>query len=545
MRGLDYFERGLVKNIRRVNSGVRAVVTGTYDYDVSIETDDVGRAIGFSCDCPYAADGLYCKHMAALLYWLDEVGCKDTTLPADEIRGLVDGLPEEKLRAFLSDALAANPTLLEEFQRRFDFPGEDVFLTQAEQTLDHIFQRYQDTYGFISCRAAAHFRTDVADFLADCVQDLVESAEELLAFRILGDLYNRLSVLDIDDSKGEIGDLAARIYELWEQIVRQVEGSEKRAVFEWFKSKMGDPGDNDYLFEQAAAFFQEGFLEEEFCREKLTLVNHKIEFLKDNRPPAEYSWSFDYTLGNSVLEKIGLMKNLGYPEGEIENFRREFWQLPGVRKSQVAAYLKQGDVNAAEAVLLASKEMDKEWPGLVADYRNLLVQIYREQGKDELLKQELWEIANTSRSLNLAGFLELKDLYSPQEWVIVREKVFEAQKDRGPLFEFFAAENLYSRILADIRENVGRLNNLYRLEAYESPLKKRYPKAVLEVFRAEVEQAAVKASNRQVYRDLARLLRKMETYPQGPEVVEKIVAGWRDKYSRRPALQDELSRGGF
>jgi len=70
---------------------------------------------------------------------------------------------------------------------------------------------------------------------------------------------------------------------------------------------------------------------------------------------------------HTVPEKIELMRNLGYPKEKAESFGRGFWQLPAVRKNQIAAYPEQGDFSAAEKVLLESKEMDKKLPGLVAD----------------------------------------------------------------------------------------------------------------------------------------------------------------------------------
>lgn len=47
------------------------MLVGTEDYQVEIEIHD-DRIQDVFCDCPYAEDGNYCKHMAAVLYEIEE-----------------------------------------------------------------------------------------------------------------------------------------------------------------------------------------------------------------------------------------------------------------------------------------------------------------------------------------------------------------------------------------------------------------------------------------------------------------------------------------
>ena len=73
-RGFDYYSNGAVKIIRRNNDIIIATVSGTYDYSVEISYKN-GLMKEIYCSCPYADDGNYCKHMAALLYTIEN----DTT----------------------------------------------------------------------------------------------------------------------------------------------------------------------------------------------------------------------------------------------------------------------------------------------------------------------------------------------------------------------------------------------------------------------------------------------------------------------------------
>ena len=72
-RGLDYYRNGKVKQIQKKETGAAAVLAGTVDYHVSVQWKN-GKIESMTCDCPYARDGMNCKHEAALLYALEMEG---------------------------------------------------------------------------------------------------------------------------------------------------------------------------------------------------------------------------------------------------------------------------------------------------------------------------------------------------------------------------------------------------------------------------------------------------------------------------------------
>lgn len=71
-RGFRYYERGAVSDVSNINDMYYATVIGTVPYDVILWKKS-NQELKMSCDCMYARDGQYCKHMAALCYELDEV----------------------------------------------------------------------------------------------------------------------------------------------------------------------------------------------------------------------------------------------------------------------------------------------------------------------------------------------------------------------------------------------------------------------------------------------------------------------------------------
>ena len=73
-RGYDYYMTGAVESLTRLDPDdivYEAVVDGSRSYHVEIRYDR-GSVMDMQCDCPYAMDGKNCKHMAAVLYEIEE-----------------------------------------------------------------------------------------------------------------------------------------------------------------------------------------------------------------------------------------------------------------------------------------------------------------------------------------------------------------------------------------------------------------------------------------------------------------------------------------
>ena len=75
-RGRSYFRTGKAKKLQEDDEGgYSAVVRGSRNYKVQIRTrwDEGAEWIdAMSCTCPYARDGSRCKHMAAVLYMIED-----------------------------------------------------------------------------------------------------------------------------------------------------------------------------------------------------------------------------------------------------------------------------------------------------------------------------------------------------------------------------------------------------------------------------------------------------------------------------------------
>jgi len=109
-RGRTYFDEGRVLELEQTEDGYTATVDGTEEYEVEILLD--GDSIeDMLCDCPYAEDGNYCKHMAAVLFAVNAGEPSKKKTPPKEERltpdSLVRKIPDDQLRPLLTELVWA------------------------------------------------------------------------------------------------------------------------------------------------------------------------------------------------------------------------------------------------------------------------------------------------------------------------------------------------------------------------------------------------------------------------------------------------------
>ena len=101
-KGYDYYLSDSIHNVRKSGDGYEAKIRGSYEYDVYVNIKD-GKLIDADCSCPYASDGNFCKHEAALLYYLEDGGCveEEDAICFDEIAGILDSLSKNEMKKIL------------------------------------------------------------------------------------------------------------------------------------------------------------------------------------------------------------------------------------------------------------------------------------------------------------------------------------------------------------------------------------------------------------------------------------------------------------
>ena len=69
-----------------------------------------------------------------------------------------------------------------------------------------------------------------------------------------------------------------------------------------------------------------------------------------------------------------------------------------------------------------------------------------------------------------------------------------------------------------------------------------YAIEILEKYREEFQRMTESASTRETYREIARQLRKLSRYEEGKDFVRDIIFELKEKYTKRKAMMEELSK---
>ena len=546
-RGLDYCERGLVEDYEEGTDFVQATVRGSSDYDVYVDIID-GKILDMECDCPYSQEGNYCKHMAALLFYMEkektahvegkarmskEVAGEMTPDPKSNIRELVRTADEAAVRNFLAEILENDGKLLGRFKSILCCEISAKDMERYKNQISRIFSKYAGQQGFIDYYSASSFVSELEDFLDNDIESMMANRQYKEAFELTGYAFVKTGNQDMDDSDGGAGMLAERCMEIWQEILEHSDMDLKKSMFRWFKEHMDNQVIN-YMEENIEQILFENFQEPEFLEDKLAFTEEKVCEYKNEKE----SRSRGYHVEEWVLRHIAVMKELKMSPDRIEEYIKENLEFSAVRAYYIRDCIDKKRYDAAIKALEDGKETDKNASGLVSGYSVQLKELYKQTGRTEDYERELWLLILQYKVGDVAVYKELKTLYTEEEWICKREMIFEKLPPHAAVDKLYEEERLYDRLLKLVLASVG----LNKLDQFEKCLKKLYPEELLTKYETVVNSMAVHTADRKHYRELVSILRRMQKYPGGKKRVDEIANSWKSWYGNRRAMMDELSR---
>lgn len=535
-RGRAYYREGAVHDLRADKTGIQAVVEGSESYDVSIELDN-GEVMDMECDCPYAESGEKCKHMASVLFAWEHgnIATQDnSTQPSGSTTALVEKANETMVRRFLAEALEGDAALLRKFRRSLDLPLDQADVEMLRESVDDIVDTYMED-GFIDYEDADDFVDEITDILDNDVGDMLMHHLDEEAFELSNHVILALNDVEMDDSDGGIMEIIGRCENIWHVIIERANDALKSRIFSEMEKHL-DGSLADYLESGYEDVLMDHFTEPDYAERKLALIDKRIECtLKDRN-----EWRVRYGVPHWVMRRIRAMEQLNNPESNILAFCRRYWQLAEVRKYVMDLYHDQGEWEKLIPLLKESLNMDKDRYGLVSDYHDLLKESYRQLGMMENYRDELRYILTKTAIADLDAWRELKQQFSPEEWLAEREKLFKAMPGDAytGLNRLYSEEKLWDRLL----DGVLSANGLFEAKEYAAELMPIYPDQMLSKFAMEMRSAAQTASNREQYRELVNTLRYMKDTLNGTATVDEIITEWRLTYRRRRAMIEELEK---
>ncbi len=545
-RGEAYYFEGAVLELHKTEHGYHAVVEGTEDYEVDIEMEG-GRVCEMYCSCPYAENGNNCKHMAAVLFEIEEQNEEEIlaegTCPDDqekEVEEIIERISEEELRSFVKGIAAQDSEIRNILMTRYAVKIDEKQMERLKQGVDQLVWEYGDRSGYIDYRNALDFCWALENYLEDKVDTLIERKCYGQAFALTNYVFQTIGNIDIDDSDGGTSQVANVCYDKWKKILENCSEEEKNEMFSWFMSHLSCDYVVDYMEDYMEDFLTHEFQNREMLEKMLKDLDERIE-MQTSSTDCGSTWSARYGYENNIIKRLELMERLGFSAEEIREYRRQHWRFSVVRELEIQENLNNGNLDEAIRILQESKILDKEYPGLIARYSEQLISIYETQPDKEVYKKELLYYVFECPQNNLVHIYKLKKVCTDKEWDGYREKILKSPKNYNILYPFMEKEGMYEPMLECLKKETF----IYNLDRYEKVLKEKFPEQVRDIYISYLRHEAERASNRNRYRELMKYLKKIRRYPRGKEKASEIAKNWRAVYYRRTAMMDEMQKAGF
>lgn len=246
-RGRDYFNSGRIEKIEQDGCFIDALVSGEESYTVQIDFENDYPA-EMSCTCPYAQHENYCKHMAAVLYALEEgdyafpeEGTK--TPPPEPVeyvpvelcwREAIREMPAEELRSLLADLVERNQQIQFSLtlRRLGSLPQGQLQNWKAE--LIENACTYLDRRGRLKGCDASLFLEDVEMFLQSILDDIAILEMPLEEFKTVWMVFETVMTLNFVDAEDDVQDFTEFCEVHWRAQFGKANETERAVINDWF-----------------------------------------------------------------------------------------------------------------------------------------------------------------------------------------------------------------------------------------------------------------------------------------------------------------------
>lgn len=384
-RGVGYHADGRVEPVAGGGQRLEATVRGVFPYSVALWADDGEPR--WSCTCPYAEDGAFCKHCVAVALTVapDEEPSfsfvAEPTEPLDDsgLISYVDGLTHDRLVEIVleqSDSDWALRERLDAEARAVEGDGPD--LASWRRRIDSAFAPYGDFVPYSETNRWASSILDVIDGLAGLAS--AGHGDAVIVLTEQGHRCNEAAIQYIDDSDGWITDIEWRLAELHLAACESARPDPVALARRLVDLELTSELDG---FRGAAASYA-GVLGEEGIEEYGRILNSRWEAVKGQ----EDRWSG----GRFRVEKamIGLAVGSDDPDALIEVLSER--DLYPRDYHEIAAALV--DVGRNEEAIDWARRGLGEWvsrPNQLSELRVLLAQLLDNRGEHEQAVELFWE----------------------------------------------------------------------------------------------------------------------------------------------------------
>ena len=550
-RGDDFYYMGQLRGLAHQSDGWRAKAFGTMVYDTFVP-DDPADPHGMSCTCPRFANGYLCKHLAATCMAIEDeeligacrAGGAGKTDAANEdppdLEQLVAAASDEGVRSFLLQALRHDELLATEFVQRFGKVDARVARERLALQIEKVAWECSDR-GFIDWNSSLVFERRYHEVVYASIDPLVERGEYAAALELSVQVLRSLERIAIDDSNGFFSGAIDDVKRMWETWIASGGEAFERQLFSAIGTYLDDEPDDDETYD--IYLYAANMAREVLFAHYADLPEYAADFVAMADERIEDARTYGGNPARWVIVRLRALRASGMGAEELLKEAGPFAEEESVCQFLVDWALERGDAELAVALLEGCKEASRKRADgtySLAVSRQLAIlyegrDVGAMRGELRYLLQHVTCYGAADRPEDL--WARLRESYDADEWAVRRDALLAELPDVVHL-DCLAAEGLYDRLMLEAEKGGASA-----VRAYESELVPHYPDRVLKVYLDElVAHGANPGSSRKAYRYLAQELRHVKSLPGGEAPVRRFVAQMRQRFPRRPALLDELSR---
>ena len=539
-RGYNYYLEDSVHEVTKNGNYYEGLVYGTEIYEVQVKINKNGNVEDMDCDCPYAEEN-NCKHMAALLYYLENEGqveSKKLTRNTDNYDKIVSSISENEIKEFVIEKLYENSDFQNEFR--------SYFVQYFEKTPKKVYERRisQSVYqaigrkGFIEYNETYKFSNSMYDYIQEA-NNLIKHKEYQAPFWIASLILEELPDLPIDDSDGTTSYVESECIEVIEKILQKCKNNDiKVEIFNWIIASIKNDSLGDYS-DGVEKILDEYFTENKFINERLKTINGKIQELK--RKNDYYS---EYKLEDLIKTKIALLYQLEMDEDALKTIEDNIYYVP-IRRMLIDIERKKGNIDRVEKLLKEGMEvaLKRNHYGTVTYYIEELLSIYENQKQKEKYKNLVKETLLKYNRGSFKYYKKLKELYPKEQWESKRNSIIkELESDgegyhRDDLRQIYIEEQYYDKLFKSVMTTP-----LYEIVVqYEKYLKRDYEQQLLKEYQKIVDEKS-KFTGKRNYEEIRKILQHMKTLKNGEALVGKMIEEYKIKYANRRLMIEELNK---
>jgi uncharacterized Zn finger protein len=199
-----------VENLRQIGDRITATVQGTDEYEVSLRANE--ESLEFSCSCPYALEGAFCKHCVAVgLEWLEQ-GEPAASEGQDAIRKYLDGLNKNELTRILIEHAGFDSNLHHKLALKA------AAATGFGESFKKVIDRAMRTRSFVSYQRMPAYVREAREII-DQIERLLaeEENEKVIVFSEHAIKAAEHTLQQCDDSDGYMSEILGRLQDVhWE-----------------------------------------------------------------------------------------------------------------------------------------------------------------------------------------------------------------------------------------------------------------------------------------------------------------------------------------